>query len=232
MELGKYDDAEPPALVAMKHNPIHPEPYYLLGDIFCKQQRFDEAVSMLRKADELLPEHPLILHLLGWAIFMGGDPDGGRVYMLKSLNIDDGDIRLFCDLAVLEMHVQNYQKAKEYSITAKRIAPDDPMVCEVDCMVDKMTEMYRQTMQKINPTLGQFPDALRCHLRPASPKLPLRQVEDEVSQRGEPDRACLRRQGSSSGFPPACLAGGWAREWQIPRGSASGVSFSDCQFQR
>jgi tetratricopeptide (TPR) repeat protein len=148
MEINKYDEAEPLLLVAMKHSPMDPEAYYLLGEVFCKQERFIEAITILQKADGLMPEHPKILHMLGWAMFMGGDPDQGRTYMTRALDKDAEDIQLLCDLAVLEMNGKEYQKAKEYVVTAKTIAPMDEMVLEVGSMVEMMSGMYRTVIQK------------------------------------------------------------------------------------
>lgn len=81
MEKERYDEAEPLLLVALKRAPKSPEPYYLLGEVFCKQHRFAESIEILQKANHMLPNNPNILHLLGWAMFMSGNIPESRRFM-------------------------------------------------------------------------------------------------------------------------------------------------------
>ncbi len=148
MEDNRYNEAEPLLLVAIKHNVKNPEAYYLLGEVYCKQQRFKESIDILRHADTLLPNHPEILHLLGWALFMSGNIVDGRSFMTITLKSNPNDIRLLCDLTVLEMQAQDYLKAREYARTAMNLAPNDEMVQEVNTVLDHMYQLKKSLPNK------------------------------------------------------------------------------------
>lgn len=143
-----YDEAEPLLLVALKRDPKNPEVYYLLGEVYCKQQQFAKSVKVLQKANTILPNHPKILHLLGWAHFMNGEADEGRFFMLKALKSEPENIQLLCDLAVLEMQTWNYHEALEYAQKAMILDPSSEMVQEVNSVVVWMYEIYASILQK------------------------------------------------------------------------------------
>ncbi|MEK7578036.1 MAG: tetratricopeptide repeat protein [Patescibacteria group bacterium] len=148
MEKNLHDDAEPLLIVAIKHDANNPEVHYLLGEVYCKQKRFKKSVSTLRHADSLLSNNPRILHLLGWALFMNGDVDEGRLFMTRSLKIDPHDVRLLCDFAVLETRAQDYLQAREYARTAMSLDPNDDVVIEVNAFVNHMYELKKSIPQK------------------------------------------------------------------------------------
>jgi tetratricopeptide (TPR) repeat protein len=148
MELNRYDEAEQLLMVVIKRDPKNPEAYYLLGEVYCKQSRFQESIRELHKADTLLPNHWRIFHLLGWAYFMNKDIQTGRMYLTKALAVEPNDIPLLCDFAVLEMNDHDYIKAKEYALTALNISPTDEMVLEVHAVVARMDELSKLVPQK------------------------------------------------------------------------------------
>ncbi|OGG29271.1 hypothetical protein A3A63_03695 [Candidatus Gottesmanbacteria bacterium RIFCSPLOWO2_01_FULL_46_9] len=148
MEQEHYDEAEPLLLVVIKRDQKNPEAHYLLGEVYCKQQRFAESVTVLEKANRLLPGNPNIIRLLGWATFMNGDIERGREHMKKALTKTPNDIRHLCDFAVLEMHNHNYVAAKTYARTAMNLAPNDDMVQEVNAAIDAFGAAYHHTLQK------------------------------------------------------------------------------------
>lgn len=148
MEQNQFDEAEPLLLVAIKRDNKHPEAHFLLGEVYCKQQRFDESVTILEKSNRLLPGNPQVIHLLGWALFMNKDIEGGRAHMQQALTVLPNDIRHLCDIAVLEMHAQNYIQAKTYAQKALHIAPDDEMVQEVNAVIDTFILANQQALPK------------------------------------------------------------------------------------
>lgn len=78
------------------------ESYYFLGEALCKQRRFAESVHSLQRARKLLSGNARVIHLLGWAIFMSGDVDLGRVYIEQALKVLPKDVQILSDLAVLK----------------------------------------------------------------------------------------------------------------------------------
>ena len=70
----KFTDAEKLLRKAIKQEYLNPEAHYLLGEALCKQELFEESITELEKADALLPDNPKISQLLGWAIYMNGNP--------------------------------------------------------------------------------------------------------------------------------------------------------------
>lgn len=146
----QYIKAKNLLLEALEKDPNNPEAYYLLGDALCKLHRFKDAIIVLQKADRLLPKHPRIYHILGWAIFMNGDIPAGRAFMEVILNTEPNNAELLADLAVLEMKAGNFNKSQEYIARAKKIAPNDETVLEVEMVIDKMKRLSEQAKRKPN----------------------------------------------------------------------------------
>lgn len=147
IEREKYPAAEVLLMDALAQDPTNPEAYYLLGEALCKQSRFAESVAALVKADLLLPEHYRIHHLLGWALFMNKEVNKGREYLLKAFAKDSTDIRLLCDLAVVEMNTRDFAAAQKYALSALDIAPHDDLVLEVNSVVKMMSELSRDAIK-------------------------------------------------------------------------------------
>lgn len=147
---GHFVKAQDLLTEAIENDPNNPEAYYLLGDVFCKLQRFKDAITVLQKADSLSPKHPRIYHLLGWAIFMNGDVPAGRAFMEAALNAEPDDIQILADLAVLEMKAGNFVKSQEYISKAKTIAPEDKMIAEIEIVTDMMERLSEQANKKSN----------------------------------------------------------------------------------
>ncbi|MGH7203229.1 MAG: tetratricopeptide repeat protein [Candidatus Levyibacteriota bacterium] len=126
----EYSRAEIYLLQVMEKYPEHPEIHYLLGDVYCKLSLFELAVEHEKIANKILPGNPQILDLLGWAYFMNGDISEGRKHMQLALKINPDDIRLLCDLTVLETHVGS-KRALDYARKALILAPHDSMVQEI-----------------------------------------------------------------------------------------------------
>lgn len=115
----------------IKLDPKNAESYYFLGEALCKQRRFTESIQSLQRARKLLPGSTRVIHLLGWAIFMSGDVDLGRVYIEQALKVLPKDAQILSDLAVLEMGQGNMEEAKEYILKALEIDPNNPLLHDV-----------------------------------------------------------------------------------------------------
>jgi tetratricopeptide (TPR) repeat protein len=126
----EYYSAEKYLLQVMDKYPEHPEVHYLLGDVYCKLERFELAIEHEKIANNILPGNSQILNLLGWAYFMNGDIPTGRKYMQMALEINPDEIRVLCDLSVLETRAGD-KKALYYAQKALLLAPNDPMVQKV-----------------------------------------------------------------------------------------------------
>ena len=126
----EYSSAEKYLLQVMDRYPEHPEVHYLLGDVYCKLGKFELAIKHEKIANNILPGNSQILNLLGWAYFMNGDILTGSEYIQMALEINPDEIRVLCDLTVLETRAGN-KKALEYAQKALKLAPNDPMVQQV-----------------------------------------------------------------------------------------------------
>lgn len=148
--IGRFIEAKNILLTAIETDPHNPEVYYLLGDVMCKLQRFENAITFLQKADSLAPKHPRIYHLLGWAIFMNGDISAGRTFMEVALKAMPDEIQPFADLAVIEMKASNFDKAQDYILRGKKFAPHDEILAEVEMVVEKMKSLSELAKKKPN----------------------------------------------------------------------------------
>ena len=121
----KCEEAEVLLRKAIKQDNLNPEAHYLLGEALCKQGLFQEAVSELEKADELLPKNARIHQMHGWVIHMNGESEKGRILLLKALEELPDDVSILCDLAVLEIKEENFEKAEKYATEAIKIDPEN-----------------------------------------------------------------------------------------------------------
>lgn len=147
MELGEYRKAGVYLTELLEKDLKNPEAHYLLGECLCKLQEFDKAITQLHFANTLLPRHPQILELLGWAYFMNGDSEKGRELMGVSLALAPNEIQTLCDLSVLEMKEGN-EKAYEYAEKALKIAPKNEMVKDVFLTTNKFLKTWKQIKTK------------------------------------------------------------------------------------
>lgn len=127
----KLNEAEELLRTAIKQDDSNSEAHYLLGEALCKQGLFQESVAELETANKLLPNNARIHQLLGWAIHMNGDSEKGKILLLKSLEELPDDISILCDLAVLEIKEQNFEKAERYAAEAIKKEPDNSMAEDV-----------------------------------------------------------------------------------------------------
>lgn len=129
--LGEYIKAKKLLSQVLTLAPENPEYYYLIGEVYCKQNKFEKSVTNLEVANRLLPNNPRVLHLLGWATFMNGDSSEGKRLLLLALNMLPEDISILCDLAVLEIQQTNIEKAEKYSLQAIELDSSHPQAREV-----------------------------------------------------------------------------------------------------
>lgn len=150
LTLGEPNKAKRVSLEAIKIDPDHPEPHYLLGEALCKMGEFQKSIISLEKANSILPNNSLIINLLGWAIFMGGDIPKGRILIETSLKIDPTNIQALCDLTVIENSAGNIEKADMIIKRALAIQPDDPMVQEVYQVTFLLKRAKEKLLRKTN----------------------------------------------------------------------------------
>lgn len=133
---------------AIRLDSQNPEAYFYLGEALCKQERFDESLAVLKKADALLPNNGRIIHLIGWVYLMLRNIKKGRQFMERALRYLPQDIQLLCDLAVLENRSGNFAKAKQYTTLALRIDPTNDMAQEVQLAISAFKKLKDKLLGK------------------------------------------------------------------------------------
>lgn len=144
LDLGLFEEAEEYLRKAVGLNPLEPNYHYLLGIAFSKRERFTEAILEFEEALKLAPDHPEILRGLGWATFMDGKLDQGRLLLERSLELDRENVLTLCDLAVVLMRGFQYQKARSLLQKAQEVEPNNPMVEETIAAC----EFFRREFEK------------------------------------------------------------------------------------
>lgn len=138
-----YKSAKKYLLKVLSFDKNNPEAHYYLGEVYCKLRDFKKSIYQIEIANKLLPKNPQIIHLLGWANFMDGNIETGRILMEKALKMTPYEVRSLCDLAVLEMKALN-EKAIEYAQKALELAPNDPMSREVFLVTHTFFERIKE----------------------------------------------------------------------------------------
>lgn len=148
--LNKYDQAEKLLDKVMKLDEINAECHYFLGEVYCKQRKFNDSIIMLKKADRLFPNNARIIHLLGWATFMSGDVKLGGRLILQALASLPKDVQILCDLAVIENQQGNIDEARKYVLMALEIDPKNSLAQEVFQTVEAFRKLRSEARTRNN----------------------------------------------------------------------------------
>lgn len=112
LSLRQLNKAEKAFKQALKINPDSSNAHYLLGFLCSIQQRWDDSVKELSRADELFPNHPEILRCLGWSYYnQNRKSERGIALLERSRNLAPQDLNVLCDLGVCYMNVAQFEKA-------------------------------------------------------------------------------------------------------------------------
>ncbi len=111
IEAGDTELAESHLKQAMALNPEEPGYHTELGLIYNSRADYLAAAEQFEASLKLRPDHPQTVHLLGWALFMGGERARGRALLERACQLDDCDITILNDLAVCLTEEGQWDKA-------------------------------------------------------------------------------------------------------------------------
>ncbi len=118
-----YERARLAALQAVQLDEKSAIGHAVLGEVCMIQRNWVSAYDHLKIANQLLPNHPDTLRLLGWALFRTGKTVEGIVTLERALNLDPDDSFIMCDLATAHLESGDVLKGK---LLLERAADLDP----------------------------------------------------------------------------------------------------------
>lgn len=142
VSLSEFDHAEKAARRALNLDGASYTAHYILGFLISHQQKWDEAISYLKQANELHPNNPEILRCLGWSTFNAGKRTQGIVILERSLNLDPENSLTLCDLGICYLQTKSFDKAVELLKKAMEIDPDNKRIRECYQAAKGFSERY------------------------------------------------------------------------------------------
>jgi len=113
-QQGKLPEAETAWRALVKAHPSDPEPYAHLGLLEARQEHFQEAVPLYRKALDLGPEVPGLRLNLGLALFKGGNLKEAIQEFSLLLQKQPGDQKLTTLIGMAHYGLAQYSEAVPY----------------------------------------------------------------------------------------------------------------------
>ncbi len=142
VSLDEFGRAEKAAQRALKLDKESYTAYYILGFLVSHQQKWEEAVGYLKKANTLHSNNPEILRCLGWSTFNSGKRTQGIIVLERALNLDPDNSLTLCDLGICYLQTKNFDKAMDLLKKAMEIDPDNKRIQECYQAAKGFSERY------------------------------------------------------------------------------------------
>ena len=144
LSLGEYRRAEAAATQAFALDTGSYTGHYIVGFLRSRTEQWTDAVTHLRKANQLKSNNAEILRCLGWALFHAGQRAQGIVTLERALNLDSDSALTLCDLGVAYLEVQNFIKSRTLLEHALDLDPGNVRAKECIAAVERLSRMVRQ----------------------------------------------------------------------------------------
>ena len=138
LSLDHHERAETAAAQAVSLDSSSYTGHYILGFLRSQHGKWQEAVTLLQKANKLKPNNAEILRCLGWALFNLGKRPQGVVTLERALNLEADSTLTLCDLGVAYLELQNFPKAKALFRRALDLDPENLRAKECVAAVERL----------------------------------------------------------------------------------------------
>ncbi len=150
LSLHHFDRAEAAASEAVALDQGSYTGFYILGFLRSHEEKWTEAIGLLRKANVLQPNCGEILRCLGWALFSEGQRAQGIVTLERALNLDPENTLTLCDLGLAYLQSRHFVKAKTLFLRSLDIEPGNLRAREclqaLERMVNASQPLGQQTL--------------------------------------------------------------------------------------
>lgn len=143
LSLGNDDRAETAATQAIALDAGSYTGQYILGFIRSREEKWDDAMAHLKKANQLKANNAEILRCLGWALFHAGQRAQGIVTLERALNLDRDSPLTLCDLGMTYLEVQNFVKSKTLLERVLDLEPGNTRAKECLAAIEKLGKAMR-----------------------------------------------------------------------------------------
>ena len=140
LNLGRKGRARAAAMQAIKLDKRSYTALYILGFLACREEKWEEAETYLRTANQEHPNNPEILRCLGWVLFCSDKRTQGIVTLERALNLDTESALTLCDLGVAYLKLQNLPKARTLFSQALDIDPENERAHECVQIIQRLEQ--------------------------------------------------------------------------------------------
>lgn len=144
LSLEHFDRAHAAAARAIALDDESYTGHYILGFLRSVEQKWEEGIVHLKKANTIRPNNAEILRCLGWALFNSGQRAQGIVTLERALNLDDENPLTLCDLGVSYLQTRNIVKAKSLFDRALELDPENLKALECIKAVQKLEVVLKE----------------------------------------------------------------------------------------
>ena len=166
IKFQQYELAVPRAELATQLAPNNYEVWFILGSLYLQQEKIDNGINVLQKAENLAPKEEGILFTLGNAYFQKGDYESALKKLEAGLKIEDNAPEALFDLGNTYLKLDKLKKAiKSYEKAFKQEKTFWPAINNVGLVE------YEQG--KTENAIAKWQTALEIDGEQAEPKLAL-----------------------------------------------------------
>ncbi len=133
--------AEDHIRAAIELNPEKAAYRYMLGYIYSKQCRWEDAVRELRKAVHQEPGHDEFNRGLGWAVYNSGDTLTGISILHTAHELNPDNTTVLTDLAVAYSNLAEFRRARYFIRKALNLDPQNPLIMGANWSIDYMQHL-------------------------------------------------------------------------------------------
>jgi len=131
LETGRYDDAEAAYRYILQYDSDAPNTHYMLGVVFARQHKWDEAIKEWERAIEIAPDMDDAIRELGWAWNILGDVERSIHMLRKALELNPYNIQARIDLSAVLIGQRFFKEAMRELEIALELDPENYLIKEL-----------------------------------------------------------------------------------------------------
>jgi len=131
LETGRYDEAEAAYRYILQYDSDAPNTHYMLGVVFARQHKWDEAIKEWERAIEIAPDMDDAIRELGWAWNILGDVERSIHMLRKALELNPYNLQARIDLSAVLIGQRFFKEAMRELEIVLELDPENDLIEEL-----------------------------------------------------------------------------------------------------
>ncbi len=131
LETARYNDAESAYRYILQNDSDDANAHYMLGVVFARQNKWDEAIKEWEKVIEIAPDMDEAIRELGWAWNILGDVERSIHMLKKALELNPYNLQARIDLSAVLIGKRFFKEAMRELEIALELDPENDLIEEL-----------------------------------------------------------------------------------------------------